>query len=398
MSVAAAVIQEPKLGGTGDGASVKTIRETLQGPVIQTLRRLIPELGQASGEAAYDLALANIPLLDTCFKTFRAQRDRFNHILKDKSGRVIGDDTGLLACGHNLEAVIAMIVRTAAKRYFRHHLGLEKKTGGLLGKVRSRLSSTQTKPKGLAEELYDSIKGYLLFEWQVPLVPSYAKLTPAQVSQLGNQLLQYTDEVQLAKAAGLPLPADMLRAKEPEVPARTQTAKSAPPRAAGRPIAPPPLVAAPRPVSAIAARAIPITQTAIPAAMPRQDPGGKKLSGASFAPILELPQVQAATDPALHGINSVRIIDLVGAKAWTLLILTLGIRRKDHLAVMLLNAFALLGLQDFNRIFGNGANPALLEQLVEHVRPGEISAQTSLGEVIEFTLNLFSEKKILALR
>ncbi|CAA6606297.1 conserved hypothetical protein [Rhodospirillaceae bacterium LM-1] len=397
MSAPAAAIQETRLSASVDGASVKTVRETLQGPVIQTLRRLIPELGQASGEAAYDLALANIPLLDTCFKTFRAQRDRFNHILKDKSGRVVGDDTGLLACGHNLEVVIAMIVRTAAKRYFRHHLGLNKKTSGLLGKVRSRLSSSQTKPKGLAEELYDSIKGYLLFEWQVPLVPSYAKLTPAQVSQLGTQLLQYTDAAQLAKATGLPLPADMQRAKAPEAPDKVQPLKLAPPAAAKR-MSPPPLAAAPRPVSAIAARAIPIAQTAIPAAMPRQDPGGKKLSGASFAPILELPQVQAATDPALHGVNSVRIIDLVGAKAWTLLILTLGIRRKDHLAVLLLNAFALLGIQDFNRIFGNGANPYLLEKLVENVKPGEISPKATLGDVIEFTLNTFSPKKAASLQ
>jgi hypothetical protein len=413
----------------GDEA-VRVVRETLKGPVIQVMRRLVPDLAQVSPDVAYDHALANLGLLERCFKAFREQRDRFRHILVDKSGRVVDNDTSLLTCGHNLEVVVAMIVRTAAKRYFRNHIGLEQAPKflsaqpKLLDKMRKVLANPGNK-KTLSEELYECIKGYLLFEWQVPLVPTYAKLTPAQVSTMGRKLLSYKDEVELAKATGLPVPISKAPPPKPALPPRDRAVASAPSRPAPRPMAPPlqpmaeskqsswssieppPQVAAQQPIFArppqtppiaaqsAALRTMPISTTQAPATGPRstQQPGGKKLSGASFADVLALPHVMALIDPILHGTNSIRIIDIVGARAWAALILTLGIRRKDQLAVLLLNAFGSLGPQEFKRVLGNDANPAILDQLLADVQSTDVNAESTLEGVIAFVAKTFTPQK-----
>ena len=80
MSAATAALPPAAVAEVSDD-TVKVLRETLKGPVIQTMRRLVPDLAQVSAEAAYDHALANLGLLEKCFKTFREQRDRFRHIL-----------------------------------------------------------------------------------------------------------------------------------------------------------------------------------------------------------------------------------------------------------------------------------------------------------------------------
>lgn len=448
MTSAAQAIPFPTVAPSRDENDIRRVRETLKGPVIQTLRRLVPDLSQVAPERAYDHTLANLGLLETCFKTFRSQRDRFQHILQDKSGRTVTSDNALLTCGHTLEHVIAMIVRTAAKRYFRHHIGLDKTTkydsaqqSGLLGKMRNAMTAQGDKKKGLAEELYDSIKAYLLFEWQVPLVPTYARMSPKQVMAMGQQILQYTDEVLLAKAAGLPLPVKAARQNEtgstssapaqvrsvfPEIkPVAANSASSASGAAqmaafraqsSARPVSSttisrPSPASAPRLVSDVSApsaqppkpitvaasslRAFPSTPPSTPT---RGDPSGKKLSGASFAPVLAAPQVQAAIDPNLLGPSSERIIDHVGAKAWAALILTLGLRRKDQLAVLILNAFGSLGVKEFLRLFGNDADPELLDQLLAKAEAGDISPNSTLPQVIAFVGKTFVPNKTAALR
>jgi hypothetical protein len=409
---------------TSSDESVKVVRETLKGPVIQVMRRLVPDLAQVSPELAYDHALSHLGLLEKCFQTFREQRDRFKHILTDRSGQVVSNDTGLLACGHNLEVVIAMIVRTAAKRYFRNHLSLDKAAKfasaqpKLFDKMRKALSSGK---RPLAEELYDCIKAYLLFEWQVPLVPTYAKLSPDQVSSLGRKLLTYKDEVELARATGLPIPIRKTPPAPPTLPARDK-ATVTPLRARGLAAPPPPPMTPDKssptwtsiepsaeqvarnsnvqPIqlrnitAAPPAQQMPLQQ-APQAAMRRssQQPGGKKLSGASFADVLALPHVQALIDPILHGANSIRIIDFVGARAWAAVILTLGLRRKDQLAVLLLNAFSSLGPQEFKRVLGNDANPDILDQLLADVTQADVNAESQLGDIVSFVAKTFTPSK-----
>lgn len=421
MSAVAAAMPAAAVAEVSDD-TVKVVRETLKGPVIQTMRRLVPDLAQVSAESAYDHALANLGLLEKCFKAFREQRDRFRHILVNKSGQVVTNDTGILSCGHNLEVVIAMVVRTAAKRYFRHHVGLHKTPKfasappGLLGKMKKALASSANE-KSMAEELYECIKGYLLFEWQVPLVPTYAKLSPSQVTSMGRKILTLTDAVALAKAAGLPVPASAVLATASSLPVKpasfnaernASNSTGMRPRPMSplpeirplpanesvkivpleRPAPPPPQPIAMQPV---ALRSTPITASSAPArAGATPAPGGKKLSGASFESVLALPHVQAAIDPNLHGLASIRVIDLVGARTWAALILTLGLRRKDQLAVLILNAFGALGLQEFRRVLGNEANPEILDQLLAGVGEADISPNSSPSDIIAFVVKTFS--------
>lgn len=420
MSAAAAALPMAAITEVSDD-TVKVVRETLKGPVIQTMRRLVPDLAQVSAETAYDHALANLGILEKCFKAFREQRDRFRHILVNKSGQVVTNDTGILSCGHNLEVVIAMVVRTAAKRYFRHHVGLHKTPkftsaqSGLLGKMKKALASS-TNEKSMAEELYECIKGYLLFEWQVPLVPTYAKLSPEQVTNMGRKILNFTDVAALSKAVGLPVPASAVLAAASNQPARpiSISAERSASKSTGmrpRPASPMPEIRplpanesvkivplerpAPPPqpmtMQPIALRSTPIAASSAPARTgATQAPGGKKLSGASFESVLALPHVQAAIDPNLHGLASIRVIDLVGARAWAALILTLGLRRKDQLAVLILNTFGALGLQEFRRVLGNEANPEILDQLLEGVSEADISPNSSPSDIIGFVVKTFS--------
>ncbi|MBI5164108.1 MAG: hypothetical protein HY985_09425 [Magnetospirillum sp.] len=78
------------------------IRSTLQGPVMATMRQLVPELGHVPADLAYDHTLGSIYLLDRCFQTFREKRDRFRHLLVDAAGNPVVDGSGRLACGRSL--------------------------------------------------------------------------------------------------------------------------------------------------------------------------------------------------------------------------------------------------------------------------------------------------------
>ncbi|MBF0167007.1 MAG: hypothetical protein HQL45_05195 [Alphaproteobacteria bacterium] len=420
--------------------SVRLVRATLKGPVVQTLRKLVPELAHVQEALAYDHTLGNIPLLETCFKTFREYRHQFNHVLVDPKGQVVKDDTAFLACGHNLEQVVAMVVRTSARRYFRHHVRPSSEPAnpslasppvplkGLFGRMKTHIVPGKSKLRTAAEELYDSIKGYLLFEWQVPLVPTYAKLAPAQVESLGKKLLDYGDVIGLSRAAGLPVP-DSVKSFV-AMPSLAERKKAVSLKPSSNSAAPQPKIGAAAHRSASEADASrlssstpkiapisssPSTYQMIPApavkpsgqivpiaplgprqvagsasprgAAPAASSGGKKLSGESFMPILELPHVQAVLHPSLIGPHSAVIIDKVAPKAWALLVLTMGLRRKDQLAVLLLTAYGTLGREGFERYFSQNAEPGLLEDLIENTHPSVLGADSQLADVVAFSVN-----------
>jgi hypothetical protein len=406
--------------------SVRLVRATLKGPVVQTLRRLVPELAHVQETAAYDHTLGNIPLLETCFKTFRDYRPQFNHVLKDSKGQLVKDDSTFLACGHNLEQVVAMIVRTSARRYFRHHVrpplpGTSTQAPhaaplqGLFSLVKKQVIPGKTTLRTAAEELYDSIKNYLLFEWQVPLVPTYAKLAPSQVEKLGKKLLDFGDVIDLARATGLPVPesaktvvavssladrkkAILARSAQFSQPSSASPAP-APAPAAVLPVAPRmPLLQEKRVETvfpkAPSGRIVPLQPPGPRSSQPQAaSSGGKKLSGESFMPILELPHVQAVVHPSLIGPHSAVIIDKVAPKAWALLVLTMGLRRKDQLAVLLLTAYGTLGREGFENYFGLNAEPGLLEDLIENTHPSVLGADSPLADVVSFAVNGFGAKR-----
>lgn len=414
MSAVAATQSVAKAKAYDEDESVRIVRSTLKGPVIQTLRRLVPELNRVDEVAAYDHALGDLTLLESCFKTFREYRPQFNSVLVDSKGQLVKDDSTFLACGHNLEQVVAMIVRTSAKRYFRHNvrppIGLAASSKaplqGLIGRLRTQIVPGSSRLRTTAEELYDSIKSYLLFEWQVPLVPTYAKFSPKQVEDLGKRILDYGDVVGLSRATGLPVPASANVKTLVAMPSLAERKRASLAKPVAAPATPIPAVSPPKPVASSpmkrqepakvsepAGRIVPMTPPKARPVMTQPAPGGKKLSGASFIPILELAQVQAVLHPSLIGPHSVVIIDKVGPKAWVQLVLSLGMRRKDQLAVLLLSAFSVLGRDGFEDYFGQNADPSLLEGLIESTHPSNLGAGSSLSEVVTFAVNTFGARQ-----
>ena len=159
-------------GETARGDAVRFINETLKGPVAEIFQSLIPAFGQMSGAEFYDTVMGSSELLHGCIAIFRRHRDAFKALLVDDRGRAVNDDFVRLRCGRSIHDIIAMILRTHAKRHFRLTLG------GDPGDPTSR-----------AGRLYQAISEYLIHDWQVKLVPHYAPMPLHKVQEMGPRLL-----------------------------------------------------------------------------------------------------------------------------------------------------------------------------------------------------------------
>jgi hypothetical protein len=209
----------PAAGVVDTATAATQIKAALRGSVITALAEGIPEVRSIGGTVAYEKVMGDLGLLERCFAYFRAERDRFKAVLVDERHQQVDDDTTRLSCGRTLAEVIAMIVRTAALRYFVKRLGgvrplkhTPQQKAGFLAKVVAALRG-ESKPapiqssKSRAELLYEAIREFLLHEWQVPLVPAYSQLTPGEVARLGPRLAELRSEGELMSAVGRPVPA-----------------------------------------------------------------------------------------------------------------------------------------------------------------------------------------------
>lgn len=173
-------------------SAVKRITEALKGPVADVYRELIPAFREFKGEAFYEAVLASPDMLHGCLLIFRKRRDAFDHLLVDDKGRLVGDDFVRLRCGRSVHDIIAMIVRTHAKRHFRQSLG---------GDPNDAASK--------AGRLYAAMNEYLIHEWQVPLVAHYAPMPAAKMRELGPALLDLKTAAEVdaavAAAGGTPI-------------------------------------------------------------------------------------------------------------------------------------------------------------------------------------------------
>lgn len=152
--------------------AVKRITEALKGPVAEVFRGLVPGFGEFNGAMFYESVINSPDMLHGCLLIFRKRRDAFSHLLVDSKGRLVGDDFVALRCGRSVHDIIAMIVRTHAKRHFREALG---------GDPNDQSSK--------AGRLYAAMNEYLIHEWQVPLIAHYAPLPVAKMRELGPALL-----------------------------------------------------------------------------------------------------------------------------------------------------------------------------------------------------------------
>lgn len=191
------------------------VNTTLQGPIADIFMQILPNFGQGSREQAYDRIMDNPPILHGCFQIFRAKPDLFAPFLIDGQGRKVEDPAQTLSCGQALNQVITLVVRAAARRYFRATLNPKKPRQAplppSLGQLVKSMLGFPPPPKPPVpvppgERLYRALRSFLLYEWQVPLIPHYAPIPVAMIDRLGPRILEYrhVEELQALAAGHVP--------------------------------------------------------------------------------------------------------------------------------------------------------------------------------------------------
>lgn len=173
---------------TPDAQQARThVREALREDAVEVLRGIIPPLRDMTPQQAYDAILDNPDLLDACFSLFRARPEHFAALLVDAAGQPEERPDVPLRCGRTLADVIAMIVRTSARRYFKREVAGGEKHG-----------------HSAAERLYRALHDHLLHEWQVRLIPAYSVLDPERAQAAGAKILELRepDDVRLFAETG----------------------------------------------------------------------------------------------------------------------------------------------------------------------------------------------------
>lgn len=365
--------------GVDGGTAVRKVNESLQGPVAEILARFVPELRSLPPDKVYERTLDDIGLLQRCFTAFRAQRDSFAAVLVDAQRRPVGDDSTEMSCGRTLDQVVAMVVRTAAKRYFRRKLGVPghhalvenrlraqipakgvvHRLVSVLGDGKAARPAVATRPtRSRADELYDAIKTHLLHEWQVPLVPTYAEMSPSMARALGAKILDLRDPEALRRVVDDPAEAARLFDIAPEDAAAGSEPAAA---SAGR-----------RDERARLADVL--------------TPDGRRLRVEAFGPALARPEVRAHL--AADAVRPGDVLRGVGAMPAKLLVAELGLT-VGQLAVFILGAHAVLGPDVFARIFGQPGEAELVMRVTHKARLAGIGQRSSLGDCAAFVRTLF---------
>ncbi|MDR3439484.1 hypothetical protein [Telmatospirillum sp.] len=196
-----------------DNEAIGRINGTLRGPVTEILQDLVPELRASTRRGAYERIMNDPHLAARCFREFRAQPERFRYVLTGADDTPVTSDEQKLSCGRSLAQVIALVVRAVAKRHFRARLGFVRKNAvqkakrpGLFQVIFGAFNPPAPVPPprkeySRADALYQAMRSFLLFEWQVTLIPHYAHLPVALVRELGPRLLEYTNAEQIQTLA-----------------------------------------------------------------------------------------------------------------------------------------------------------------------------------------------------
>ncbi|MCR6632952.1 MAG: hypothetical protein NVV74_24510 [Magnetospirillum sp.] len=402
----------------GHNSVVRRLSATLQGPVVEVLGELLPEVRRLPRRNTLEALLDDIDLLHRCFLAFRTNPDRFRHLLVNRHKVPVEDAEALLECGRSLDQIIAMVVRTAAKRHFRRRLDGSPKPRprplqrmqrrDLLSRLRALLLSEPMlppqyrPPKTRAEALYEAFQEYLLHDWQVPMIPEYCQLAPATVRRLGPRILDYriAEDIRRLRADpdNPPPPTPLV---EPDQQGRAGTALPAF-LTGGAPAAeadgqPTPITVAERRVSeGMAKLAYDTADRTVRDERARLDdilaPDGKRLKADAFTAALLDPQVRAALPHSEQTVRITGILGTVNGLAGKVLVGELGLRI-DQLAVFLMTAHAALGDKRFETAFGVPGRPEYVARIVERAKAYKIGQDTALPEISAFVLKMFKAGK-----
>ena len=403
---------------------VRKINATLQGPVMETLGELVPEVRRLPRRNGLEALLDDIDLLHRCFLAFRTHPDRFRGLLVNKHKVPVEDAEALLECGRSLDQIVAMVVRTAAKRHFRHKLDGSPRAlrarplhraqrKGLLDRLRGLLAPAPRNglayqhPKTRADALYEAFQEYLLHDWQLPMIPEYCQLSPGTVRRLGPRILDYRIAEDIRR----------LRADPDNPPPPTPLVEPAQQELAGSPLpdfltqaralagvdgpatgAPTPITVAERRISDGMARLEPATEADRTAKDERArlddilSGDGKRLKANAFTLALLDPQVRAAIPNSEQTVRITAILGGVNGLTGKMLVGELGLRT-DQLAVFLMTAHAALGEKRFETAFGVPGRPEYVARIVERAKMFKIGQDTPLPGIAEFVLKSFKADK-----
>lgn len=388
---------------------IRKINATLQGPVVDVLGELVPEVKRLPRRGALEAILDDVDLLHRCFLAFRANATQFRHLLVDRHKVSIEDADALLECGRSLDDVIAMVVRTAAKRHFRRRLdGVAKalraptrrrpKRRSLLARIRALMTAPlppAERPRSRGEVLYDAFQDYLLHDWQVPIIPEYCTLTPGTVRRMGSRILDYRLAEDIRR----------LRADPDNPPPPTPVVVVAAPEAGKPAYQLPPLHRGNHDVPAAKATAdkrvsdgmAPLAYGGIPQAATDQrarlseilTADGRRLKANAFTIVLLDPKVRAHLP---HSEQTVRITGILGAvngMVGKVLVGELGFKI-DQLAVFLMAAHGVLGDSRFEKAFGVPGRPDYIGKIVERAKAVGLGQGSDLKQIADFISQTFA--------
>ncbi len=323
---------------TGHGDAVRFINETLKGPVAAIFRTLIPAFGDIGGTEFYDTVMASSELLHGCIAIFRRHRDAFKALLVDNRGRQVNDDFVRLRCGRSIHDIVAMIVRTHAKRHF----------GKMLG-------GDPSDPTSKAGRLYQAMSEYLIHDWQVKLVPHYAPMPVHKVQEMGPRLLDIR-EAELLDA--------ITAASGPPSPPPRTLAETPPPLPPRFEVAPPPSSRIPTGAGASRLAAPSFSGT------PQEEFWWDAITDRNVAAVLgsrsghEMRELVAA----LAGVN-----DAVRSELFAGLSLS-----TFQAAVCLCTAFRVMGRNGFASVFGMPGKPQMVATIALRLKKRNVSSRTEL--------------------
>jgi len=195
-------------------AAIEAIRLSLRTDVVDVLRNEITTLRSLPRNTAYETIMNQPTVLDACFRLMREKPQLFKMVTADGAKPPTISDEAMLHCGRTMGEVITLVVRAAARRYFRARLGQHRRRViapkvSLMRRVALALNlqpATATKrtavPDTPADRLYAAMRDYLQFDWQAVLIPHYTPMTPQLVNKLGARLLDIREPAELKALAG----------------------------------------------------------------------------------------------------------------------------------------------------------------------------------------------------
>lgn len=373
----------------------QTINQTLAGPVMAKLVDLVPDLAWVPRGRELETALRDCDLLNRCFIAFRTHRTDFRLLLLDRRSRPVDNDNTPLSCGRTVNQIIAMIVRSAAKRHFRARLDggaspdrLRRPDGvgwsGMLGwmndQAEQRRSPRRNRSPG--DQLYDAIRRYLLHDWQVPIIPQYARMTPPEVRALGSRILDFRDPAELA--AWLDGGADQRR-----MPAQWVV----------EPVALPP-EPEPEPVAETIVSEPVLGAAALPGAGLVGDgrsrltqvlsDDGRLIRMETVVPLLTTPELKAALgQPSREELRrAARSLAQTGSGTVRRLAVDYGLS-PEQMTAMLAKSALLLPPAVYDRMFGRKGELVMILALIERARAAGLDAGASPAAFAAFMEELF---------